>query len=95
MVAKNDLVIAAREIDEALQKFVRHGATTKVYVFDTEWGHLRALVGSDGFKGMSDGERQELIWKHLKANVLPEYLAYLYVVRPMDLEEYDAETQEV
>ncbi|UCC31940.1 MAG: hypothetical protein JSU86_06610 [Phycisphaerales bacterium] len=95
MVAKSDLVAAAHAIDDALQMFVHHGAAAKVFVFETEWGHLRALVGSDEFKGVSLGDRQEMIWEHLRKHVRREYLVHLYGVHPMDLEEYDAHTEEV
>ena len=95
MVAKNDLLTAKRAIEGALQKFVHHGAAAKVHVFETEWGHLRALVGSDGFKGVSLGERQKMIWEYLREHVPSECLVNLYGVHPMDLDEYDVRVTEI
>lgn len=92
MVAKNDTVTAARLIEEALEAFPRSNATTKAHVFETEWGQLRALVGSDVFKGMPLAERQDVVWKHLRERVPAECLENLYGVHPMDLDEYDART---
>ena len=90
MVAKGDVLTAVRLIAESLEEFVQHGASTKVHVFETEWGHLRALVGSDGFQGMSLGKRQEVVWEYLREHVPAEYLSHLVAVHPMDIEEYNA-----
>jgi hypothetical protein len=90
MVAKRDILTAAQRIKEALEGLVQNGASTKVFVFETEWGHLRALVGSDGFRGMSLGRRRDVVWNHLRAHVPPDLLANLVAVHPFDLGEYDA-----
>ena len=93
MVANNDLRRAATEIDRALlEKF--SGTTEKVFVFDTEWGHLRALVGSDCFTGMGLSDRQSFVWDYLKSKVPAEHLRFLYGVHPMDLAEYNASVSE-
>lgn len=56
MVAKGNILTAKREIEAALDGFAVGNAATKVFVFETEWQHLRALIGSDGFRdvGLSD-----------------------------------------
>ncbi len=93
MVARQDrLEQAAHAIENALWDLVLNRASDKVYVFDTEWGHLWALIGSDAFKGKGIGERQDLVWKHLRdhPNVCQQDLGYLTRVNPMDHEEYKA-----
>jgi stress-induced morphogen len=96
VVARNDrLKEAADAIDEALREFVQDRACDAVCVFDTEYGHLRALIGSDAFKDMSLGQRQQLIWDYLREHVKPEHLAFLIGVHPMDHAEYDEQVKEV
>jgi stress-induced morphogen len=96
VVARNDrLKEAADAIDKALWDLVQNRASDAVCVFDTEYGHLRALIGSDAFKGMSLGERQQRVWDHLREHVKPEHLAFLIGVHPMDHEEYDEQVKEV
>ncbi len=95
MVTKSDLLTAAQAIEEALMEFVHHRASAKVYIFETDGGHLRALVGDDGFKGVSLDKRQDLVWNHLRKRVDLDHLAHLYGVHPMDLDEYDAHTEEM
>ncbi len=95
MVAKNNIVTAIREIDEALNGFVKNRACDKVYVFESEWGHVRALIGSDAFKDMNVIDRQELVWDYLRDKVSPEHLALLYGVNAMDIEEYKRNVREV
>lgn len=90
MVAKNDLMTAAEEIDKALQAFVLHRGEAKVLVFPDEWGHLHAVVATHGFEGMPEVERREQIRKHLEEHVRPESLSRLYHVHPMSSYEYDA-----
>ncbi len=93
MVANKDLAQAADVIDKKLQERFS-GASEKVFVFDTEWGHLRALIGSDKFKGMGLGDRQNVVWDYLKESVPAEHLRFLYGIHPMDLAEYDASVSE-
>lgn len=95
MVAKGDILTSAREIENALQRFIVQSSTSKVHVFETEWGHLRALIGSGGFKDMPLGERQRIVWDFLRERVLEEYLIHLVAVHPMDLDEYDRSVAEV
>lgn len=89
MVAKSDILTAARAIEEALEKLTLHKASAKVHVFETEWGHLRALVGSGGFDDVPLGERQRIVWEFLREHVPAESLVHLIAVHPMGLDEYD------
>lgn len=94
MVAKSDILTARREIEEALGKFIHERASSKVYVFETEGQHLRALIGSGGFEGVGLSERQDMVWLFLRDEVMEESLAFLVAVHPMDLDEYDRTVQE-
>ena len=95
MVAKGDILTAAQKIEEALAQLTFEKASAKAFVFETEWGHLRALVGSDGFKHMPLGERQEIVWEFLRQCVPQDYLIHLVAVHPMDLDEYDRSAHSV
>ena len=95
MVQKSDILTAKQAIEGALWKFVNQSASAKVHVFETEWGHLRALVGSGAFKAMRIVDRLDLIWKYLREHVNQEDLVHLSRVDPMDLAEYDAHVAEV
>ena len=95
MAQKNDLRVAAERIEEALWALVRDRASAKVHVFETKWGHLRALVGDGSFAGMGLGRRQEVVWDHLREHVNEESLKHLVGVHPMDVDEYDAHVDEV
>jgi len=95
MVAKSDVVTAQSEIEKSLQDFVLSSAAAKVYVFETESHHLRALVGSDGFRGMPLWERQETVWAYLREHVPDEFLVHLVAVHTWDLDEYDENVREV
>lgn len=90
MVAKSNILTAAKVIESALYELVANGASTKVHVFEADWGNLRALIGSDGFKGMSLGRRQEVVWEFLRDRVPKEHLDFLKAVHPFDIDEYDA-----
>ena len=90
MVAKSDILTAKQEIEKALREFTHNRTCDRVDVHESEWGHLRALVGSDAFKGMNVIERQEHIWDWLREHVEAENLVFLYGVHPMDHAEYDA-----
>lgn len=94
MVAKSNILIAAREIETALGRFELGSGPTKVCVFETDWGHLRALVGSDGFTGINPGERQRRVLDYLKDNVRHEYVGFLIAVHPVDLDEFDRQVLE-
>ncbi len=89
MAEKNDLRIAAEAIETALKAFVLDSETQRVHVFESQWGNLRAVVGSARFENMGIGERQEAIWKHLRERVDPKYRVYCYGVHPMDPQEYE------
>ena len=95
MVAKSDILTSARKIENALQRFIVQSSTSKVHVFETEWGHLRALIGSDGFTGVALAKRQEIVWDFLHDQVEPVYLNHLMAVHPMALDEYDRSVAEV
>ena len=95
MAQKNDLRVAAEEIERALRALVHDRASARVYVFETEWGNLRALLGDGSFSGMSPGRRQEVVWDYLREHVSEESLKHLYGVHPMDLDEYDVRVVEV
>lgn len=96
MVARqNQLEKAAHAVEHALWELVQNRTSDQVHVFDTEWGHLWALVGSDTFKGMNVVERQDLVWEHLRQRVNQEDLAHLTRVDPMDHDEYKARCFEV
>ncbi len=99
MVAKHDLLEkAAHSIETALCEFLAPTVLDKVWVFDTEVGHLEALVAHPGFKNLTFNELVELqdrVWKHLREKVKPELLAYLFRVHLMTPEEYDARTRQV
>lgn len=90
MVAKSDILTAAQEIEKSLLEFVQNRSSDTVHVFESEWGHIRALVGSDAFKDVGAIERQELVWDWLRQHVAAEHLVFLYGVHPMDFEEYKA-----
>ncbi len=90
MVAKSDILTARREIEKELWEFVHDRTCDLVHVFESDWGHLRAVVASDAFKDVSVVERQELVWKWLREHVASEYLVLLYGVHPLDHAEYDA-----
>ena len=89
MVAKSDILTAANQIERALAGFTLNEATVKAHVFETEWGHLKALIGSEGFNDVSLGERQQIVWDFLRESVPAESLAHLIAVYPMGLAEYD------
>lgn len=89
MVAKGDILTAALKIEEALGTLTLEHASAKAWVFETQWGRLRALIGSGGFKDMPLGQRQKVVWDFLRERVPPEYLNHLGAVHPMDLDEYD------
>jgi len=94
VVAKSNILTAAREIESALRTFALDSKASKALVFETNWGHLKALVGCDGFLGVSLGKRQELIWDYLRDRVAQEFLAHLIAVHPMDLDEFERSVQE-
>lgn len=95
MVRKGLHLTAAQRIQEALEGLVLNGANTRAFVFETEWGHLRALVGSDGFHGMSLGKRQDVVWNHLRACMPLDELARLVAVHPFEIEEYEANVTQI
>lgn len=91
MVAKATLKDAKSEITAALRGIFEKVSdqSPRVHVYETEWGHLRALIGHDGFRSMSPVERQENVWAMLREVVDDIYLAHLAAVHPMDIEEYE------
>ena len=94
MVAKSDILEAKQEIEDKLkERFDK--ACEKVFVFETDWGHLRALIGSDAFRDAPLGERQEIVWQFLRDSVPNEHWTHLIAVHPMDIDEYDRNTREV
>lgn len=95
MVAKGDILTAKQEIEVALGRFVGGGAATKVFVFETQWQHLRALIGSDGFRTIEMAKRQKMVWEYLEEHASKEALQFLVAVHPMDLDEYDKNVREV
>jgi len=95
MVAKGNIVTAAREIEEALNEFVLKKNSAKVSLIKTEWGSLRALIGSGGFAGVGLGLRQEMVWDYLREKVSDESLGFLSAVYPMDLDEWDRNVSEI
>ena len=95
MVAKGNIVAAKQEIEKALDDFVASGAVTKVYVFETEAQHLRAVIGSDGFSGVGVSERQKIVWSYLQEHVKRDLLTFLVAVHPMNIDEYDRNVREV
>ncbi len=95
MVVKSNILTAKREIEAALDGFVAGGAVTKVFVYETEWQHLRALIGSDGFRDIGLSARQKMIWSYLQEHVTKESLLFLMAVHPMELDEYDRNVREV
>ncbi len=90
MVARNDVMIAAENVDRALQDFVQRRAEAKVLVFINKWGHLHAVVATHGFEGIPHEKRVERIRAHLKESVSQEDLGYLYHIEPLTAAEYDA-----
>ena len=94
MVTKSDLLTARQKIKEYLKKRFEKQGLEKVYVFETEYGHIRALIGNEEFRDLNPVERQELVWDLLRENVEPQYLVFLYGVHPMDIDEYDRCTYE-
>ena len=95
MVAKSDILTAKKEIENALNALTLQKASAKVFVFETEWGHLRALIGSGGFNDVSLGKRQKIVWDFLREQVSPECLVHLIAVHPMDLDEWHQNVREV
>ena len=95
MVAENGLLAAMDEIEHALRRFVGNGQEPRVRVLQTRYGHIHAIVGSNEFKNLSIGRRQERIWGFLRNEVRPEYRGRLYGVTAMDEEEYDEMLREV
>ena len=89
MVAKRDIKTSLRVIEDSLKQFVGGNGSPRVRVLETQWGHIHALVGSDKFKDVGLGQRQEMIWEYLRKNVTSEYLALLYGVTTMDEASYD------
>lgn len=94
MVAKSDLLTARQKISEYLKERFEKQSFEKVYVYETEHGHIRALIGNEEFRDLNPVERQELVWDLLRKNVEAEYLVFLYGVHPMDIDEYDRCTRE-
>ena len=89
MVAKSDILTAANQIEQALGTLTPNAAPTKAHVFETDWGHLKAIIGSEGFKDVSLGARQQIVWDFLREKVPKDALAHLIAVYPMGLAEYD------
>lgn len=88
MVAKNDILTAQEQIEETLREFVHHRGGEVVHVFESEWGHLRAIIATNAFKDMNVVLRQEMIWDWLREHVASEHLVFLYGVHAMDDTEY-------
>ncbi len=88
MVAKDDVEVAQGAIEDALRELVCHSPSDVVSVFESQWGHLRAIVGSDIFQSKGLGERQEMVWDFLRGKVDPSHLVHLYGVHVMDIAEY-------
>jgi stress-induced morphogen len=95
VVAKSDILTAKKAIENALNALTLQNVSAKVFVFETEWGHLRALIGSGGFTDVSLGERQKIVWDFLREKVPPECLMHLIAVHPMDLDEWHQNVSEV
>ncbi len=95
MVAKQGVIRAKEAIEKALEEFIHHRASDKVYVFESEWGYLEALLGCAAFEGMSVAQRQDSVWDFLRKSVDAEDLTYLSSVQTMDHREYDASVREV
>lgn len=90
MATREDLIAAMSEIDRVLGGFAGNGERPRVLVYETPYGHIKAVVGSDRFKGKTLGPRQELIWQELTRSTLERrHLGLLYGVRTLDTEEYD------
>jgi len=94
MVAKGDILEAAKVIEAALTKLTLHKVSTKVHVFETDYGRLKALIGDGGFRDMLPMERLTTVLEYLRENVSEEHLSYLIAVFPMDLDEYDRSVHE-
>lgn len=90
MALEAGLVAASKISKDALQAFVRPGESENVAVFESSSGHLRAVVGSDRFKGKGLAERQDLVWEFLRNNVADQYLRMCFGVQAMDSAEFEA-----
>lgn len=88
MVAKTSIVDAAEAIHEAFRRFVKQKETDYIQVFESSPGFLRAVIGSDRFKGIGLAERQEIVWEYLNQNVDRAFLAYCFDVQPLDVRTY-------
>ncbi len=92
MVAKADILGAKERIERALREFVHDRREAGVLVYENEWGHLRAVVGSHAFDFRSQVESQELVWEWLRQQVPADDLRLLAGVRLVGAAEYDALT---
>lgn len=96
MATSDDLNTAMSEISRVLGEFAGNGEQPRVLVYETPYGHIRAVVGSDKFKGKTIGPRQELVWEELTRSGLDRrHLGLLYGVRTLDIEEYDGLMRQV
>ncbi|MCH7596204.1 MAG: hypothetical protein IID35_06550 [Planctomycetes bacterium] len=96
MVAKKGIQEAQLKIEEALcAEFEQRSTSSKVSVFETEWGHLRALIADESFRGLGPVDRQERVWSVLRKRVDDAFLVHLAGVHPMDPDEYDRSVAEV
>ena len=90
MVAKPDILRAKETIELELRRFVHDRGEAGVLVYENEWGHLEAIIGSHAFDFHSQVEAQDLLTDWLRKRVPDEYLRHLGSVRLVGPREYDA-----
>lgn len=81
---------AAQAIEKALLKLCKDPENDRVGISVNDWLHLEALIASDAFKGMSEHDRDDIVWKHLRSSLAPEDFGQIAEVLVMDLAEYHA-----
>ena len=93
MVERQGKLDIARRIEEALLNFLsdEEKKQNSVVVFESTTGDLRAVVGSDKFKGKGPVERQEIVWDYLNKALHADVIAWLAGVQPRDMDEFRAD----
>ena len=90
MVAKTSILTARQYLEETLQSLVRDDDSARIWVYETEAGMLRAIVGSDLWRGQSLAQRHDRIWRSLRQQVDSDSLRFVSGVHALDQTEYDS-----
>jgi acid stress-induced BolA-like protein IbaG/YrbA len=89
MVEEPAVLAAKRRIERILSGFVGDRTEAKASVFGDEFGHLHAVVVTDGFMGVSPRARQDRVRDYLQENASPKDLAHLFRLYLLTASEFD------